>query len=212
MCRRFAACLRFAEPKSSSYAAVCRKWLAPREVEAWRLPFRFAVVQHAYRPDMVDSYVDFPLWRALCEFAGIVANGDAITIAQLAPNQRQRPLRRDDEVLLTEYLSSGPSVFGEEWDAPERIVVRRDGAPVLVVASEYWVYAGGPPLYHDTMTYSIYSSEDIESRVLEFLRAAPDSTGWNLADVVIPAPDPPLQKSPSRTLFDRLNAWVRRDA
>lgn len=183
------------------------EWLAPREVDGWQLPLRFAVAQQTHRPDKVDAYVDKSLWLRLCEFARTFAEGSPLTIVRLRPDQRQRSPTQDDEKPLESYLIRGAAVSDEDWDAPERIMVRRDGAPVLVIAAEHWVYVGGPALYHDSMTYSIFSKEDIEGRVIQFLTDSGAAAGWDLASAVITAPDPPPP-----TLPDKVISWIRRHA
>lgn len=188
------------------------EWLAPREVEAWQLPVRFAVVQETYRLDMVDAYVDRSLWLRLCEFARTFAEGSDVTIVHLRPEQCQRSPTQDDEKPLETFLITSAAVPDEDWDAPERIVVRRDGAPVLVIATERWIYVGGPALYHDSMTYSIFSKENLGGRVIQFLADAEAAAGWDLANVIIPAPDPRAPDPPAPSLADRVISWIRRHA
>lgn len=183
------------------------EWLAPGEVDAWQLPFRFAVVQQTHRPGKVDAYVDKSLWLRLCEFAQAFAEGSPLTIVHFRPDQRLRSPTQDDEKPLESYLIASAAVSDEDWDAPERIIVRRDGTPVLVVAAEHWVYAGGPALYHDSMTYSIFSKEDLEGRVIQFLADSGAAAGWDFASAVITTPN-----ASSRTLADKVISWIRRHA
>ena len=159
------------------------QWLLQWEVERWRLPHRFAVVQDTYRADMVDMYRDKSVWFRLFEFAQQYSEGAALTIVD-RQSRASGHITEADEKSCEAYLVSQEGMSDEDWDAPERIVVRENGAPVLVIAAEYWANIGGPDLYHDSMTYSIYSKEDVSARVMRFLADADAAGGWLLSEVV----------------------------
>jgi hypothetical protein len=46
---------------------------------------------------------------------------------------------------------------------------------------------GGPDVYHDSCTYSLYSDHDIADEVRACLRGNPHASGWRLADTVLSA-------------------------
>ena len=142
------------------------QWLPASSVEAWALPHRFAVVQHTYRADLVDLFRDRALWLRLFEFAKNFSKGNAPTIV----DEESREVSCDSHFARQQAVSDG------DWDAPRHVIVRENGTPVLVIATEYWANIGGPKIYHDSMTYSLFSKERLEDRVMR-----PRGGAWRMS-------------------------------
>lgn len=144
--------------------------LVPRAVKQAGLTQRFAVIQHTYRADCPDMYFDQALWRRLVEFA-----------EQLGPEVRVVPAEGQPEMTVEAFIDTWQGVPDVERDPPAFVLVREGPTLRLLMATEYWARVGGPPRYHDSFTYSLFSNADLGGRVREFLAGAPGAGDWKMA-------------------------------
>jgi hypothetical protein len=127
----------------------------PREVRTLGLLERIAVIQHTFRPDKgfmyVDSDIALKVLTGLEQLFGVkprVLHGNKIL---------------DTGALAALYYSKANE---EERDPFERAEFYLDDTLVCLVVTENWAAVGGPRLYHDSVTYSVYSQEDISKKFL----------------------------------------------
>lgn len=161
----------------------------PSFVRAAGLNRRLAVIQHTCRPDSVDMYFDEPLWRRLIEFAVRLRAGsqvaiidrDHVTVDRNWQKRTAQDPARSEELPLEGFMSAWSASDDPNRDPPEYITVRDEGNLVLCIATEYWTQAGGPARYADSYTYSIFSEDDIASKVISFLGEADAARGWELS-------------------------------
>lgn len=157
---------------------------------------RFAVVQETYVEGCVDMYFDQALWRAL---AGYVAGlGGTVSVLIKFKDRREAPL--DD------FLEGWETVPDEDKNPPWVLLARAEGRLVLAMVTDYWVQVGGPKLYHDSYTYSLFSDRRLEGEVMAALVRAAGSTAWRLASEVVDIP-PGSKHTPGPA--SRLLSWLR---
>ncbi|MBS0384934.1 MAG: hypothetical protein JSS00_06255 [Proteobacteria bacterium] len=156
----------------SGFDAVCP---VPPEVRAAGLSYRFAVIQHTYRPDSVNMVFDVPLCRCLLEF-----------VADFAPDVEVQPERgQAPKTSVTGFIAKLLAQEVDDQVPPALVFARRDGKIVLCMASEEWAQVGGPEPYHDSYTYSLFTHQDIGSRVKALLATHSEAEGWRLAEVEV---------------------------
>jgi hypothetical protein len=131
---------------------------------------RFAIIQETYRPDCVDVYFDEPLWLSLLEFAKRTSTNVQIGVTQ----------NSSKKVALENFLADFSKLPNEERHPPPFIFGSEEGMLKIAIETEYWNNVGGPMPYHDSYTYSIYSSDPVGKRVLQHLAAA-NAGSWDLA-------------------------------
>src|SRR5262245_51484501 len=134
------------------------------------LNHRFAIIQETYRPDCVDEYFDEPLWLSLLEFAKRISTDVQIGVTR----------NSSKKVALEDFLAGFVKLPSEERDPPPFIFGGEEGVLRITIETEYWNKAGGPMPYHDSYTYSIYSSAPVSKHVLEHFAAA-NTGAWDLA-------------------------------
>lgn len=159
------------------------------------LDHRFAVIQETYRADSPDSYFDEPLWLRLIEFAR--ESGAATTIRAEGPDGRP-------DVPLDDFLSGFRDTPAADREPAEFVSVWRGPELILFIHTEFWCRLGGPPLYHDSYTYSLYTKDDVSERVMRFVAQADAASGWDLAKTI-------TQVEPTRPrVFQRTIRGVKR--
>lgn len=135
----------------------------PTAARAFGLRHRFALVQSTHHPDAADMVVDptalMVVLRALDQHSGLLGTlfwdddqQEKITRLELEPHYRSRS---PDEY---QHVAAG------EW--------RRGFDPSVLLITETWNAVGGPVPYHDSLTYSFYSHEDLSGLLLDALRTA----------------------------------------
>jgi hypothetical protein len=118
----------------------------PKEVKKLGLLERFAIIQNTSRPDKTYMYFDsdiaMKVLGGLEQVWGIEAHiiylGTSVTTQKLADTYNHTP--------------------EEERDVFERAAFYQDDKTVCLVVSEDWAAVGGPAVYHDSVTYSVYSA------------------------------------------------------
>ena len=146
-----------------------RDW--PIFAEAADLYCRFAVIQETYRADCVDMYFDEQLWLSILGFAKKLDAAISIGISYEGTG----------ETGLDQFLSEWEGIPKEDREPPPFIFAGKGEAEVsLIVETEYWTRVGGPTPYHDSYTYSFYSSSPVGDAIMKHLADANDGR-WNLA-------------------------------
>jgi hypothetical protein len=143
----------------------------PSVIKELSFDHRFAVIQQTYRCDLPDIYFDHLLWEIILEFA--LQFGQTVDVRIVAHEGVP-------EVKSEEFVASFDKLGGMDREPPEFIIVREKGEIVLCIATEYWAHIGGPSPYHDSYTYSFYSSTDISKRIIAFLVASERLGKWQL--------------------------------
>jgi hypothetical protein len=130
----------------------------PKEVKTLGLLERIAIVQHTFRPDKgymyFDSDIALKLLAGLEQVWGVKAR--VLHIKKLI----------DTGALATVYDNEADE---EERDPFERAEFYWGDTLVCLVFTEGWTAVGGPRLYHDSVTYSVYSAADISEKLLVVL-------------------------------------------
>ncbi len=155
------------------------KFPIPKTVKTAGLTHRFAVIQETWRADTaatVGMFFDEALWRRLLAFA-----------AQFAPGLRLAilPTQNGKEMPPEDFLAAWDKQDADAREPPAILARDARQSPVLYIEPEYWTRVGGPMPYHDSYTYSIYSSGDLGDRVMRFLTEAEAARGWELSTVVL---------------------------
>ena len=162
----------------------------PEEARTAGLSHRTAIIQETYRPDRVDMFFDEALFLRLLDYARNVSNGGEITIIAEVCEARPSSLlaklfgekeKAEDPRSLDAYLQGWQATAPDEREPPLRIIVLQGGAPTLCIATEYWTRVGGPPEYHDSYTYSVFSREDRSQEIADFLGSSPEADSWSIA-------------------------------
>lgn len=142
---------------------------------------RFAVVQQTYVEGAVEMVIDKVLWRALIAFVDTYASDATVWVAA-----REKDVGRNER-LLSDYMVEWEATAPDDRYPPDVILLRSGQALILCMFTEAWYGVGGPGIYHDSCTYSLFSTRDIADEVLAYLRDHPDASGWRLADTVLSA-------------------------
>lgn len=162
----------------------------PEEARANGLTERIAIIQESYRPDKVDMFFDEALFLRLLDYARKVSDGGTVEVIEEALATRQKTLLskmlgRDDRTqevrTLDDFLQGWSATPSDEKEPPIKVLVLKCGSPNLCIATEFWTRVGGPPEYHDSYTYSIFSREDRSEEIREFLAASPEADSWSFA-------------------------------
>ena len=153
----------------------------PKYLAAAGLTHRFAVVQQTYVEGADDMVIDEMLWRALVSFA---AAYDPAAPLSVAP--REKDVGRK-EVLLSDYMAEWDEKLPDDRYPPDVVLLRHGQTLRLCLIAEAWYSCGGPYLYHDSCTHSLFSDRDIGDEVIVFLRGHADASNWRLADRVYSA-------------------------
>ncbi len=154
----------------------------PKYLAASGLTHRFAIVQQTYVEGAGEMVVDERLWLALVAFVGAYAPDTTVTVAAQVTDvgRNERP--------LSDYVAEWEAKAPADRDHPPGAVVLRNAQGlVLCMLTEEWYSVGGPGVYHDSCTYSLFSGCDIADQVLACLRDHPDAAGWRLAETVLSA-------------------------
>ncbi len=104
---------------------------------------RFATVIH---PTLRDLPLDAALYEQLITCCAYVLDYDQLQVE--FADQVVDTLERAMDIVR--YADDEPI-------PPDRIVFKRGPYVVAVLETEWWVLAGGPELYHDSYTFSLYS-------------------------------------------------------
>jgi len=165
----------------------------PKFVKKAGLTSRFAVVQHTYVEGCADLYFDASLWRALASF--VQSKGGKAEVWVTTPGRK--PLT------LTKFIEEWEEISADEREPPPVLRVLSGARPALCMVTTYWADVGGPGLYHDSYTYSLYGDKDLGDDVLAALAKAPDRARWTMAAQIhsVEGTTPP-------SWLQRLKAWV----
>lgn len=127
----------------------------PRKAKKLGLLERFAVVQNTSRPDKTFMYFDSDIALKLLEGLEQILDVEARVIH----NNKEM----DTRALTTSYDGEKDA---EERDPFERATFYQNNQLVCLIVSENWTAIGGPKIYHDSVTLSVYSSADISEKLL----------------------------------------------
>lgn len=169
----------------------------PREFAQPTLTHRFAVVQETYVEGCADMFFDEPLWRALAEFVRVKNSGAVLVLRE---NQEREPVGLD--AFFEELDAAEP----DEKEPPPIIQSVAEGVVLMQMVTTYWTRAGGPDLYHDSYTYSLYSGRDISAELTAFLSDAAGHERWTLPSEVVEASSTP--NVPELPAWRRFLNWL----
>lgn len=134
------------------------------------LTHRCAVIQDTYVQGCADTFFDASLWLALVEF--LQSQGGEVTVLAKWRDRVEQP--------LSAFLKTWTDLDPEDQDAAWILISRLDDLPTLCMVTDYWCQVGGPRLYHDSYTYSLFAGRDLGREVITFLRSAPGSKWWRI--------------------------------
>ena len=162
----------------------------PEEIRANGLTERTAIIQDSYRPDKVDMFFDEALFLRLLDYARMVADGGTVQVFEEPTATRPQTLlakllgldeRTQLVRTLDDFLEGWSKTAPDEREPPVKVLVLRRGLVELCVVTEFWTRVGGPPEYHDSYTYSVFSSDDRSGEIREYLAASPEASSWSFA-------------------------------
>ena len=144
--------------------------IAERPSVASGLDQRFAVIQDTYVTGHPDMVFDDRLWLTLVDFLG-----------RQSAAQEVRVTREEGQVVgLALFVSNWKGVARADREPPPLVEFRTDAATSAVMATEYWSRVGGPEPYHDSYTYAIWTRDDVEEALREYLALSVDGGAWQL--------------------------------
>lgn len=149
----------------------------PQLVRNAALNNRFAIIQDTYVPGQPDMVFDEPLWRALVRFMVDYVSDGVVTAC--------RDLDSKPERLLDWFRADWEAEPADDRDPPEALLVRRGGRLVAAMITAPWCRVGGPKLYHDSWTYSIFTENPVGDQVRQHLMATNNEGRWSLAEEVV---------------------------
>ena len=125
-------------------------------------------------------YFDEALFLRLLDYARKVSEGGTVQVIEEPSTQPNtllaRLLGRDERIqearTLDNFIQGWSVTPSDEKEPPIKVLVLKDGSPTLCIATEFWTRVGGPPEYHDSYTYSVFSREDRSNEIREFLAAS----------------------------------------
>lgn len=123
----------------------------PAEAHAAGLRERFAVVLGSYRPDKDGMFFDATAFLRVGE-AVCAAIPHTSLLIDLPGKTRFGSFR--------DLGQSYARLTHDERDPPERLRLLDGDDLVCLMATELWVNVGGPAIYHDSYTFSFYTSAD----------------------------------------------------
>lgn len=162
--------------------------LIPKELEKEKYPFRTGLVLESFRSHRVDMFFDSDLFLIILSECCIRALGEPKTI------QMNGCMIKDGLVAnLRKYYDS---LTEEDHDLPETIVW--DDA---VGIRESWNLVGGPDLYHDSYTFSIFSRKPIYSKLKMSIPETIQREGgliscWAIGDILFEEENKSSQATP----------------
>jgi hypothetical protein len=130
----------------------------PKEIKRLGLLERFALVQHTARDDKTYMYFDSDIAVKLLE-----------ALEKVLSVQARVTYR--DQVTDVRWLANLYSLEQdeEERDPFEQAELYVNTKLICLVVTEGWTAVGGPKIYHDSHTYSVYSANDLSEKLLEAL-------------------------------------------
>ena len=135
-------------------------------------------------------FFDEALFLRLLDYALKVSDGGTVEVFEEAATTRPkgllaRFLGRDERTqkarTLDDFLQGWSVTPSDEKEPPSRVLVLKSGSTTLCIATEFWTRVGGPPEYHDSYTYSVFSREDRSDELRQFLTASPEADMWSFA-------------------------------
>lgn len=173
----------------------------PKLAEDAGLTHRFAVIQDTYVEGAGEMAFDEALWMALVAFVQVCARGADVTVAYDLRNPTEHP--------LVDYLDGWAETDLQERDPVQAIFARSGGRLVLCLVTDFWCQVGGPALYHDSYTYSVFADRDLGPEIQAFLAEAPGVQGWDIAKEVSPAMSARPQTGLDRLLGPLVHNWLK---
>ena len=131
---------------------------------------RFAIVMH---PTLRDLPLDAAFYEQLITCCANVLYYDQLQFE--FADQVVDTLERAMDIVL--YADDEPT-------PPDRIVFKRGSYVVAVLETEWWVLAGGPTLYHDSYTFSLYSQRPHQESLTDAVRKLCSARGIAIAHQV----------------------------
>lgn len=129
----------------------------PKEVEEKGLIHRIAVIFHTAREEVDYMFFDFPLFFEFIQTIGQSLTSEMIKVKD---DTKGRHSFRD-------YIDSQLRIGPEDRFPPKEIYFYKKSEIQCFLATELWVYAGGPQPYSDSYTFSIYSKDKLGDLLLE---------------------------------------------
>jgi hypothetical protein len=87
------------------------------------------------------------------------------------------------EAPLSEWLEKSDDELHERSDFPSRLRFERQGEVVLWMETEMWSLVGGPDPYHDSVTLSFFSKNDLNRELEELFRVAATMSGIRIDQI-----------------------------
>jgi hypothetical protein len=154
----------------------------PSFVEAAGLNERFAVVQDTFVEGCDDMHFEEPLWRELVEcFPRLIPDCQVLVTPEIQP---------DKPIMLGDFLQRWDLTAAEDREPPPIVTALSGQTIALVMVTDFWVRTGGPDIYHDSYTYSVFSEQDVSAELMATLHHSAARSRWNLATEVTPTGPP----------------------
>lgn len=131
---------------------------------------RFAIIQDTHIQGHADMYFDEPLWRALIEFVKSKAVSGRVEVFS---DHRKRA-----SVPIELFLEDWGQTAAEERCPPPMVAAFAGERATLCMVTDNWAAVGGPALYHDSYTHSLFCDRDVELEVMTALTSAPGRKRW----------------------------------
>lgn len=155
-----------------------RETPVPSDVQRLNLPYRTAIVLDTYRSWSPDMYFDSQLFLALLAPIDRSFTPSTLSIAiQLYEPERLQTIEGLAE--LAAFYAAQPS----DADIPDEATWVRDGHIIARGFSERWDLVGGPSLYHDSLTFSVFSRTPLPDSVLAQVRGASSLLGAEMTEL-----------------------------
>ncbi len=136
------------------------------------LSSRAAFSIESYRPGSVDMFFDSDLFMSLLNAVSSSVPHDSTEVWQEIPGGIFQRLLRHEHYRIIGSLETLEGMFRQkEPEPPSKIVWTKATKPVVIGVPEGWHLLGGPDPYHDTYTFSLYSSSSDSARIIEALRS-----------------------------------------
>ena len=149
----------------------------PDNVRTLRLFYRTALVLDTYRSWSPDMYFDAELFITLLDpIDHFLASAASFAVRLYEP---ERLHVCETLATLSSFYSGHPS----DADIPEHATWTRDQLIIARGFSERWDLVGGPALYHDSCTFSIFSAAPLPESVLSHIREAGSGVGAQMSEL-----------------------------
>lgn len=131
----------------------------PKSVKQYDWPYRAAVVIDSYVPDVPEMVFDSALFTRFLESIDTALKATTRVIKVIDP-KTAKPVALHSLAELTSFYQGCDE---ENRDLPEEVLWFDGAANVGGGFPERWYAVGGPEIYHDSFTFSVFSQKEIYS-------------------------------------------------